>query len=577
MNAGMNNLEFFKVTDEESIAVRITHERGQPLVTEKKLIQAFKKTEYSQAIVIDNAFTNLVDELKNKRSQEGTEKTISLESPIATVVDAIIEIIISPDQMAATIEITGAQGGTNPDKEAIVHALQSHDIQKGIFINQLDDIVEQVNRARPGEKVEREIAKGITPIDGKDGYINFLVPDPKERILRPKRLKNGNVDMRELGDIVHVKKDTALAKLIAPEQGTPGFTVKGKKIAAKPGKPSAIKASEGTSLLESDESILIASTNGMPKHEDNSVSVHRLLELDAVDVGTGNIRFDGSIFVKGNVCQSMKLFATEDIVVGGLIESANVVARGSISVARGIIGRHKTDEDDDLINSTSIDAKGSVSAQFIQYADIICGDNVTVNEYISHSQLQVANNTWVGSPEKKQPDGKLFSTYVQSGGAVYTGTLGSFGDTSTSITFDYWLTIYDSLKTKVDERKALLINRINKIEPFYSLIINKEPQNTSLIKRTEKALRLHLIQLAKLNMKLFAVLDKKKASTERHLVQAYDVIYSGTNIDINGHVCEFAHRKPGSTISCNNNKILVEPITILSNESNAKEELSIDN
>jgi len=572
----MDNLEFFKITDEQTIAVKITHERGQPLVNEKKLIQAFKKTEYSQAVIIDNAFTNLAEELKNKRSQQDADKIISLESPIATAIDATIEIVTSPDQMAATIEITSAQGGTNPDKEALIHSLQSHDIQKGIFINQLDDIVEQVKRARPGEKIDREIAKGVTPVDGKDGYVKFLVPDPKERILRPKRLKNGNVDMRELGDVVHVKKDTVLAKLIEPEQGTPGFTVIGKEIAAKPGKPSSIKASDGTSLLESDESILIANTNGMPRHEDNSVSVHRLLELDAVDVGTGNIRFDGCIFVKGNVCQSMKLFATEDIVVGGLIESANVFARGSISVARGIIGRHQTDEDDDLINSTSIEARGSISAQFIQYADIICGASVTVNEYISHSQLQVANNILVGHPDKKQPDGKLFNTYVQSGGAVYTGTLGSLGDTSTSITFDYWLTIYDSLKTKIDERSELLINRINKIESFYSMIKVKEPLDISLIKRTEKALRLHLIQLAKLNMKLFAVLDKKKASTEQYLVKAYDIIFSGTNIDINGHVCEFSHRKPGSTISWSDNKILVEPITELSNDSNNQEDSSIN-
>lgn len=572
----MNNIEFFKVADDKSIAVRITHDRGQPLVTEKKLIQAFKKTEYNQAVIIDNAFTNLAEELKNKRSQQDTDKIISLESPIATAIDATIEIVTSPDQMAATIEITSAQGGTNPEKETLIHSLQSHDIQKGIFINQLDDIVEQVMRARPGEKIDREIAKGVTPVDGKDGYVQFLVPDPKERILRPKRLKNGNVDMRELGDVVHVKKDTVLAKLIEPEQGTPGFTVKGKEIAAKPGKPSSIKASEGTSLLESDESILIANTNGMPKHEENSVSVHRLLELDAVDVGTGNIRFDGCIFVKGNVCQSMKLFATEDIVVGGLIESANVVARGSISVARGIIGRHQTDEDDDLVNSTSIEARGNISAQFIQYADIICGDSVTVNEYISHSQLQVANNIWVGSTEKEQPDGKLFSTYVQSGGAVYTGTLGSLGDTSTNISFDYWSMIYDSLKIKINERTELLINRINKIESFYSKLSVREPNNKSLIKRTEKALRLHLIQLAKLNMKLFAVLDKKKASTEQHVVQAYEVIFSGTNIDINGHVCEFSHRKPGSTISWDYNRILVEPITILSSEPAAQEELNAD-
>ena len=59
------------------------------------------------------------------------------------------------------------------------------------------------------------------------------------------------------------------------------------------------------------------------------------------DVGasTGDIDYDGSVVVKGNVLTGYTIKATGDIIVNGVVEGAKLVTAGKIVLKRGIQGK----------------------------------------------------------------------------------------------------------------------------------------------------------------------------------------------------------------------------------------------
>ncbi len=75
------------------------------------------------------------------------------------------------------------------------------------------------------------MAKGISPIDGKDGYIKYYFDLEKKLI--PKILEDGTVDYRELDIINNVNKGDLLAEAIPPKEGQEGYRVTGESIPYK--------------------------------------------------------------------------------------------------------------------------------------------------------------------------------------------------------------------------------------------------------------------------------------------------------------------------------------------------------
>ncbi|PKG85657.1 hypothetical protein CXF85_02365 [Colwellia sp. 75C3] len=545
--------------EEKDLLMTLTPMEGKPKADLKKMQKAFKSSQYSTFLLIDGAMESLLAEVTNAAKDEEQEDNVCISSIIANAVDASVTLTIAPENMSATIELKAGYGGKHIENSDIVDALKEHKITKGIIKENLINIVNSGQVLQAGKTLSTEIAKGVLSTAGIDGYIKYLVDDPSERILAPKELDNGNVDMRELGDLVFVKAETKLAMLIKPTAGINGFNIVGKVIEAVPGKVCVIEEAEGSSFLDEKNNIIIAAIDGMPKHLDNSVSVSNLLEIEDIDVGTGNIRFDGSIFVKGNVREGMELYASEDIVIGGVVESAMISSGGNISIAQGVIGRQISIEDE-LENSVVLHANGDVIAQFVQYADIFAKNDIKVAQYISHSQIIVEGNLWVGNIDNEKADGKIFSTFVHTGGVVNVGTLGSAGGALTHINFNYWVDTVEELRIIADELANKLIRRLPKI---YKLLASCNTQNTidpSKIDRINKALKQHLVLLGSLNKNWLEKRDK----ISEHLVDlelsVNQSILSGVNIEISTKTCAFKRNHEATKIKWLENEINVEPV-----------------
>ena len=105
------------------------------------------------------------------------------------------------------------------------------------------------------------------------------------------------------------------------------------------------------------------------------------------DVGpsTGDISYDGSINVKGNILTGYKVEASGDIYVNGAVEGATLIAGGKIVLNRGIQGMGKAmmkaegDVISNFIESANVEAGGKIITDAIMHSNVTAKDSIEVN------------------------------------------------------------------------------------------------------------------------------------------------------------------------------------------------------
>jgi hypothetical protein len=393
-------------------------------------------SQYSQLYVIEGNIKNAIAELESvlKPLQENhTGREIQYQ--ILERRDATFLIEVADDKMSASAEITTALGGKHMSAKAILDAAQAAKVYKGFSKEQLIKLAKQAAEAPAGSMVKCEIAHGKLPTEGKNSYIKFLVESAQDRILKPRERDDGSVDMRDLGDIICVKIGDPLAKKIPLTNGIPGYTVTGDILDSKPGTDIEMVVGEGTALSPKNSNLLVSTLVGLPRIIEKGMEVDGVYHLKNVDVGTGHVKFTGSVIIDGDIGEGMKVVATGDISIGGFVESATLDAGGDITIGKGIIGKKQEVESVDIskINlSAHIKARGKVFAKYCQYTDITC-DSLRIENQIIHSIVKVNKTVWVGREEKA--NGKLIAGYISAGESVHAGTIGATSGSMTIITF----------------------------------------------------------------------------------------------------------------------------------------------
>jgi len=100
--------------------------------------------------------------------------------------------------------------------------------------------------------------------------------------------------------------------------------------------------------------------------------------------------------------EGMKVYALNDIFVGGTVEAAELEAGGNISIKGGLIGNSDSSAASTLSMGGKISCKGSVSARFAKYVSIEAGTSIVIEEYSMNNQLTAMNQILVGKPGGKK-------------------------------------------------------------------------------------------------------------------------------------------------------------------------------
>lgn len=330
-----------------------------------------------------------------------------VDQPVAECRDATFTIDVSPDAMQAWIKVVPAYGGKSLDVDAVLRALDAAGVSFGID----PTAVSAACAASAQDGAERiVVANGQPAQNGEDARFELLVADVRDRA--PQVDANGFIDFRDLGAIPSVTADQPLMRRIPATTGSVGRTVRLDVVEPLAGRNESFAANlVGAYVAADDPDLLRAVFSGQPVRCHNGVNVEQVLRFRNVNMASGNISFEGTVTIDEEVLPGMKVHATGDIVVGGVVDGAELRAGGDIRVAGGIIAK------------AHVHAGGSVSARFVENSQITAGTTIAINDTALQSDLQANNQIIVGV--KSAQRGRLAGGSARATMLIRTPLLGA--------------------------------------------------------------------------------------------------------------------------------------------------------
>lgn len=227
-------------------------------------------------------------------------------SPVS--IDSAITIVVSQDQLSATITVRPYNlKGETLSKDKLWSVIQNWGIHSDrVLTDEVRKILNLLERAaQKGDftPIKMEIAKGVAPVPGENGWVRFYHPMSK----RVKLLEDGRADFRNIDRYINVKVGEKLATKFEGIPGVPGFDVFGNIIPAPPiKKPKLVIGNhiEEKNVLEEGKNLqeYFATSNGVLFATEVSITVSPELQIAGnVGLSTGNIQFDGNVIVRGDV------------------------------------------------------------------------------------------------------------------------------------------------------------------------------------------------------------------------------------------------------------------------------------
>lgn len=268
-----------------------------------------------------------------------------------------MKVTVSLDKMKVTCRFYPPSiGGKVLNTEGIVSELTARKVSFGL---QQDAVLDYLSDRK--YCTDYVFALGRQPIHGRDAKIEYFFNTNKN--LQPKRNEDGSVDYKQLNTISHIQKGEILARLIKEDPGLPGKNVYGEEI--KPRTVRSAKLEYGNNIsINEDRTEIYSDVTGHVNFLNGKVFVSDVLQIAAdVDNSIGNINYDGSVEIKGNIKTGFIVKATGDIIIDGVVENAYVESGGQIIVKRGIQGMYKG----------TLKAATNVMAKYIENAKIFAG------------------------------------------------------------------------------------------------------------------------------------------------------------------------------------------------------------
>lgn len=282
---------------------------------------------------------------------------------------------------------------------------------EGISVNlSADKVKECYDRFAAGEIVlDALIAEGVTPVDGHDAEIivHFSTPENRPKVV------DGKSDFKNIDNIIMVKKgDQLLTKKLATP-GSKGITIRGEEVSPVHGKDVIILLGDGATVDEKGVSFT-ATLDGYVDYNGRKLTVSPLYEVKGnVDYSTGNIKFNGSVHIKGDVLPGFKVEADKHILVDGICQDCELIARENVILRTGIKGS---------VGGVIISG-GSVILGYCEKSKIQAKENVEIKKYSFNCDIMAGNRVEATAGEGIIAGGSIRA--FQEISAKQMGTMGN--------------------------------------------------------------------------------------------------------------------------------------------------------
>jgi hypothetical protein len=365
-------------------------------------------------------------------------------------------------------------GGKPMDKKEILAELEMYKVKFGIVEKNID-----LYLANRQYCVNIPVARATLPVPAKDTVIEYQFDT--RPLAKPKVLEDGSVDFHELNLFTKVSKGQVLAKLTKHEDGVNGTDVCGNVMYSTKPKVKIFKYGRNIEVSQ-DGTELISQVDGDVTLTNGTVFVSDTYNIAAdVDPSTGDIDYDGSVFIPGTVRTGFTVKAKGDIQVNGVVEGATLIAGGNIVIKRGVQG----------MNRGKLVAGGDLCAQFLESANVSVQGDVNVGS-ILHSEVEAGNNVIVSGKK-----GFIVGGEVVCGSYVEVNSIGNKMETQTAVKVGVKPELIDELKVAVS-RGTELNKSIEETSSYLNVFRNKIKKGVKLTPENIKKVKEYTAELEQL-------------------------------------------------------------------------------
>ena len=434
-----------------------------------------------------------------------------------------VDVRVSTDNMAAYLRIKPAYSGQKVTFEYVIGFLTQQGIIYGICENEVRSFCQD------GRFYSEVIcAKGIRPVDGTDGFIEYFFNTNTE--YKPKEREDGTIDFRDLDMVKNIKKDAVLCKITPPEAGTDGTDVFGHVVPFVSGRFPVLPV--GTNTVVSEDGLsLIAGVDGCIEYKKSVINVSDVFYVRGdVDSASGNINAIGSVVVQGDVREGFSVKAGKDISIRGMAEGALIEAQGTISISNGMNGMGKG----------TLKAGGNIVGKYFENAILISENDIYADI------LMNCRATAQGSIILKGHKASLIGGSYQAGQKIIVKNIGTSAYTTTTVTvqskqLEDKLTIgkEENNAEQLEQKRLQAQNELTDFQKRFADLTAQSPINSKNDTGREsliiKAALMKKIQLSEAVKAIEAKIQKlKEAKNELsdYKIVGSSIVYTGTKMTI---------------------------------------------
>ena len=230
-----------------------------------------------------------------------------------------------------------------------------------------------------------------------------------------------------------------------PERGRSGKTLFGRYLEAKNGRDINLPLGKNVTV-DTDGRTILAAVNGQVLLINDKINVEPIMEVDGVNIKTGNITFLGTVIVKGNVEDGFDIKASGNIEINGAVGKSRLESDGDIIVSQGVMGRDEGE----------IICGGTLWAKFIQNTKVTVQENVIVTDSIMNSDVSAQKRIILQGKRAQITGGHLFATETVL--AKNIGSVGGGTETVIEVGYD------PKAKHRLSELLEMQSNNLKELE-----------------------------------------------------------------------------------------------------------------
>jgi len=450
-----------------------------------------------------------------------------------------LKLSIKDDRLSAYISLSESKSHY-PSVSDILGYLKSRGIVFGILTDHLEAICQNKETV-----ISALIARGEAPRGRLSWKTNI------DHSNRPVILPDDRVDFKKLVPLPFVTEGTPLVVLAAKEQVKSGRDIYGVAIRAPKEADKLPRYDDKT--IEKRENTLFSKQTGYLSWNNNILSISKIFHVEGdVDYGTGNLKVNGAVVIKGDVRSGFRVEADGPITIKGTVDAATIYSQaGDILIGQGIMGQGRA----------RVMCGGNLICGFAQDAQIAAKKNITFESYAINCTISSG-----GSVKLSGKNSVLRGGSVTAESGIETANAGSERGVETEL-------ILRSSSGNEKQAEIWKIARARMDAKERRVFLQKRQSFLNLLKRNNARLSEEKMQEGKdIQHELHRIADKltglKKTETElsnaagREIVKkeviVRDTLYHNVRIDIGGKT--YTNDMPISRVSLVKikNEIVVE-------------------